>query len=79
MFFPPSGAKKGDQHMDYYQKKLDLYLFYLLVTGDFQLCVVTKMAWLMEKKQEVCDNLVVCVLNLEFVQDKIKIKRKNFS
>ena len=33
----------------------------------------------MEKKQEVCDNLVVCVLNLEFVQDKIKIKRKNFS
>ena len=68
MFFPPSGAKKGGQLMDYYYKELDLYLFYLLVTGDFQLCVVTKMAWLMEKKkQEVCDNLVVCVLNLEFV------------
>ena len=30
-------------------------------------------------KQEVGDDLGVCVLNLEFVSEKIKIKRKNLS
>ena len=30
-------------------------------------------------RKQVCDDLSVCVLNIEFVSDKIKIKIKNLS
>ena len=40
----------------------------------FRLIVLNKVI-----RKQVCDDLSVCVLNIEFVSDKIKIKRKNLS
>ena len=55
-------------------------IFYKINELPEELRAIKGMQWISRKfKQKVADDLSVCVLNLEFVSEKIKITRKNLS